>query len=342
MKTDMFDFFIPENLIAQFPVKNRSDSRMLVYFRDKDVIIDSYTKNITDFLDTRHFLVFNNSRVIPARMKIKKKENNVNGEILVLKIIDENTLEIITDRSKKYKSGTALILPDGSISHIKKDTDDIVKILFSENKIFTIEYFEKYGHVPLPPYIKKGEADDEDKSRYQTIYKKDYGSSAAPTAGLHFDDSLFLSLKKSNIDHAFLSLHVGLGTFQPIYAENIEDHKIHTEEYFIGTNDADKINDAIKNDKIIIPVGTTSLRTLETAFDNGFVKDGSGKSDIYIYPPYQFKIAKGLFTNFHTPRSSLAVLVSSMIGIDKISEIYKYAVKKEYRFFSYGDSMLIL
>jgi S-adenosylmethionine:tRNA ribosyltransferase-isomerase len=196
MKTDIFNFNIPERLIAQNPVTNRSDSRLLVYYRNDNKIIDSFTKNISDFLSNDNFLVFNNSKVIPARLYIKKKENNQEGQILVLKIIDDFSLEIITDRSKKYKQGTQIILPDQNISFISENVDEFVKILRSDKPIFSIDYLEKYGNIPLPPYIKKGKADETDSQRYQTIYKKYYGSAAAPTAGLHFDDIIFNNLSK--------------------------------------------------------------------------------------------------------------------------------------------------
>ena len=340
MKTEVFDFYVPDELIAQTPTKNRSDSRLLVYYRDKDLIKDSYTKNIPDCLSENDFLVFNNSKVIPARIFIKKKETDRVGEILILKIIDEYCVEVITDRARKYPVGSSVILPDEKEAEVIEDLDDGVKVLKSKEAIFNIEYIESCGSVPLPPYIRKV-PDIEDRERYQTVYSKFYGSAAAPTAGLHFDDNIFNSLAEKNIDHAFVSLHVGLGTFQPIYSENIEDHKIHKEEYFIDETDAKKISKAIDEGKKIIPVGTTSLRTLESAFDNG-IKWGESFSELYIYPSYKFKVAGGLITNFHTPRSSLAVLVSALVGVKKLLEIYQYAVEKKYRFFSYGDAMLIL
>ncbi len=342
MKTELLNFNVPESLIAQSPSKKRSDSRLLVYNRITDKIIDSYTKNFVTFLNDEHFLIFNNSRVIPARMMINKKDNNRSGEILILKIIDPYQAEVLTDRAKKYSVGTILIFPDKNECYIKEDIDHGIKILCSDHPMFTIEYIEKYGHVPLPPYIKKKNPDKKDKERYQTVFSKYYGSAAAPTAGLHFDKRIFKTLDDNNIKYAFISLHVGLGTFQPIYAPNIEDHKIHKEEYYIEKKEANKINKAISDNKKIIPVGTTSLRTLETAFNNGKIQYGAGLSNLYIHPPYHFKIINGLITNFHTPKSSLAVLVSSLIGVDKLLEIYHYAIKKEYRFFSYGDAMLII
>lgn len=346
MKTDLFDFYIPEKLIAQNPSINRSDSRMLVYYRDSNKIVDSYTKNISDFIDSSYFLVFNNSKVIPARLKIKKKSTNHQstthrGEILVLQIIDSHNIKVLTDKSKKYKPTTTIILPDNNECEVKEDIDSITKILYCDKALFTIQYFDKYGMVPLPPYIKKIPS-NQDKERYQTVYSKIYGSSAAPTAGLHFDDTIFSSLKKINIDYGFISLHVGLGTFQPIYSKNIEDHNIHSEEYLIDEKNASLINKAIENGKKILPIGTTSLRTLESAYQDDKIIQGINTTSLYIYPSYRFKLCDYLFTNFHTPKSSLFVLVSSLVGIEKLLEIYNYAIKKEYRFFSYGDAMLIL
>lgn len=341
METNLFDFDLPEHLIAQKPSDKRTNSRLLVYYRDKDTIVDSYTKNLSDFIDDRYFLVFNNSKVIPARIDIIKKRSNIKGELLLLKIIDKNTIQCIMDKAKKYKNGDIIILPDLTECYIEKEIEDSIKIVKCEKDIFDYNYFEKFGKIPLPPYIKKI-PDKEDYERYQTVYSKYYGSVAAPTAGLHFDKEIFDSLAKKNIDYAFVSLHVGLGTFKPIHSKNIEDHKIHKEEYFIEKEEAIKINNAIKNNKIITAIGTTSLRVLETVFMNNQIKEGFGATDIYIYPPYNFKIVKSIFTNFHTPNSSLLVLMAAFVGREKILEIYNYAIKKEYRFFSYGDAMLVL
>jgi len=342
MKTEIFNFHIPDELIAQYPVKNRSDSRLLVYNRSNHQIIDSYFKNLTDFLSNEYFLVFNNSKVFPARLNVIKKSTGQKGEILILRTIDQYHAEILTDKSKKYKENAEIILPDDTVIKVQKNLDEQIKVAVSDKPVFNISFLEKYGHVPLPPYIRNAKDDDIDKERYQTIYSRIYGSSAAPTAGLHFDDKLFNRLKEKKIDYCYVSLHVGLGTFQPIYSENIEEHKIHEEEYYINDQDALKINNAYKNKLKIIPVGTTSLRTLETAFSDNMIMSGSGKSSIYIYPSYKFKIVSGLITNFHTPKSSLLVLVSALIGYEKLKEIYDYAIKQKYRFFSYGDAMLIL
>jgi len=351
MKIELFDFSLPDKLIAQQPKDIRSNSRLLVYYKDKDLIVDSFTKNLVDFLDPSCHLVFNDSKVIPARIKIKRDEKN--GELLITKIIDKNNIEAITDKAKKYKKGTKIILPDGTTAITTKEIDHIKRIFSIENDSFnnsisnfnsnfSIEYFEKYGEIPLPPYIKRNVTEENDKIRYQTVFCKEYGSIAAPTAGLHFDNYIFESLKIKNIDYNFITLNVGLGTFLQMRVENIEDHKIHSEDFFISDNEANKINDAIKKNKKIIPIGTTSLRTLESNFSNNQIVSGLSKSSLYIYPPYQFKVAKGLFTNFHTPKSTLIVLVAAMVGVEKILEIYKYAIEKEYRFFSYGDAMLII
>jgi len=341
MKTSVFNFIIPERLVAQNPSDKRSESRLLVYYRRENKIIDTYTKFLPEFLNENHFLIFNNSRVIPSRIDIIKKKSGSSSQLLVLKIVDSKTIRAITEKSKKFKVGTEVVFPTGIRGIVAEEIEDYVKIIKTETNVFDNEYFEKYGNLPLPPYIKKNPT-EYDKIRYQTIYGKMYGSAAAPTAGLHFDEELFAKIRNRHICYSFVSLHVGLGTFQPIYSDDIEDHKIHKEEYYIEPEAAAQINESIKNNKIIIPVGTTSLRTLETAYKNGIVQSGAGVSDIYIYPPYSFKIAGGLFTNFHTPKSSLAVLVSAMIGVEKLLEIYEYAVSKEYRFFSYGDAMLIL
>ncbi len=342
MKTSIFDFDIPDELIAKYPSNKRSDSRLLVYKRLTGEIIDSHTKHIADFLDENCFLVFNNSRVIPARLPIHRESDNRAGELLVLKIIDEYRAEALTDKAKKYPDGSVMILPGGIRAVVEKSIEEGVKVIKCGNPVFTIDYFDKYGMVPLPPYIKREEEKSFDRDRYQTVYGSIYGSSAAPTAGLHFDEEIFRSLDNRGISRAFVSLHVGLGTFKPIYAENIEEHKIHREDYFIPEDDSQKINDAIRKGRRIIPVGTTSLRTLETAFENNEVKPGHGQSELYIYPPYNFRVAGGLITNFHTPKSSLIVLVSAMAGIENIKRIYAHAMDKKYRFFSYGDAMLIL
>jgi len=337
-----YDFNIPERLIAQKPTDKRSDSRLLVYLRKEDRIIDSFTKNLPDFLDEDYFLVFNNSNALPGRLKIIKESNGREGEALVLKVIDSTKIEVITDKVKKYKKGTIIILPDGERGVVEDSETESVKIIKTDKDIFNYEYFETYGKIPIPPYIKNGQSDEHDNVRYRTVFGKEYGSAAAPTAGLHFDEKIFEGLISKKIDYAFVTLNVGLGTFQPVYAENIEDHQIHTEEYFILPEEASKINKAIEKGKKIVAVGTTSLRTLESSYSDGKIRCGQGKTNLYIRPPCKLKIVDVLFTNFHTPKSSLLILVSAILGREKVFEIYDYAIEKEYRFFSYGDAMLIL
>ncbi len=341
MKTDDFDFELPDELIAQKPADIRSDARLLVYSRNTGMIIDSNVLHITDFIDDSYHLVFNNSKVIPCRMKIKKADSNREGELLVLKIIDSTTIHSLTDSNKKYKTGQRIVLPDGTIAIIKANIDDISKVIVSEKPVFNVDFFNTYGSIPLPPYIKKI-PDSTDNERYQTTFSKKYGSAAAPTAGLHFDDKIFNILHDKKIDVSFVSLHVGLGTFQPIYSDTIENHQIHEEEYEIDKEEAFALNQAILNKKKIIPIGTTSLRTIESAYTNKGIFPGVQKTKLYITPGYQLKISSGLFTNFHTPKSSLAVLVASIIGYDNFIRIYKHAIENKYRFFSYGDAMLIL
>ncbi len=341
MRTEDFDFVVPDELIAFTPVPDRSDSRLLVYDRSTDSVQNSFTRDLTDHIDSGFFPVFNNSKVIPARLQVKKASTGTNGEFLIVRIIDDYNALVITDSSKKYKKNTESLLPGGEVVRVIETLEDGIKMIHSDNPVFNIEYLNRYGQIPLPPYIDK-KPDETDKYRYQTIYGKEYGSSAAPTAGLHFDKRLFDSMAENGIDYGFVSLHVGLGTFQPIYTDLITDHRIHSERYQIDEENADKINNAIKYGKKILPIGTTSLRTLETAYNNGIITAGEGESSIYIYPSYDFKVTSALFTNFHTPKSSLAVLVSAMIGLDKLKELYSYAVEQKYRFFSYGDAMLIL
>lgn len=345
MLTEDYNFEVPEHLIAQHPTEHRSDSRMLVYYRNSKKIEDRMFRELPEILNSKYHLVFNNSRVICSRLAVVKESTGHKGELLILKLKDENHAVALTDKSKKYKTGERIILPCENNKHIvcvvEEEVDSLKKLLFCEEPVFTIEYLNKYGTIPLPPYIKKV-VDDDDKIRYQTIYSKPYGSAAAPTAGLHFDEELFLRLKNADVNYTYVTLHVGLGTFQPIYSDTIEGHKIHQEEYEITEDEARELNEAVSAGKILLPVGTTSLRTLESNFDNGKFTAGHFATQLYITPGYELKSAGALFTNFHTPKSSLAVLVSAITGYKELMEIYKHAVKEEYRFFSYGDCMLIL
>lgn len=345
MQTEDYNFEVPEHLIAQHPAEHRSDSRMLVYHRDGKKIEDRMFKDLPEIINSKYHLVFNNSRVICSRLVVTKESTGHKGELLILKLEDENHALALTDKSKKYKTGEKIILPGGNDKRItcvvEEEIDSLKKRLYCEEPVFTVEYLNKYGTIPLPPYIKK-DVDDNDKIRYQTIYSKPYGSAAAPTAGLHFDNEIFSRLKNAGVNHTYVTLHVGLGTFQPIYSDTIEGHKIHQEEYEITEDEARELNDAVAAGKILLPVGTTSLRTIESNFNDGKFSAGHFATQLYITPGYKLKAAGALFTNFHTPKSSLAVLVSAITGYEEFREIYKHAVENEYRFFSYGDCMLIL
>ena len=344
MLTEDYNFEVPEHLIAQHPAAHGSDSKMLVYYRDTKRIEDRMFRELPEILNDKYHLVFNNSRVIFSRIAVTKESTGHKGELLILKLEDANHAIALTDKSKKYKKGERIVLPCDDkklVCVVEEEIDSLKKRLYCEEAIFTVEYLNKYGTIPLPPYIKK-DVDDDDKIRYQTIYSKPYGSAAAPTAGLHFDEKVFSELQNKGVNHTYVTLHVGLGTFQPIYSETIEGHQIHQEEYEISADDAVRLNEAISNGKILLPVGTTSLRTIESNFENGEFKSGQFATRLYITPGYKLKAAGALFTNFHTPKSSLAVLVSAITGYDEFRRIYEHAVKQEYRFFSYGDCMLIL
>lgn len=345
MLTEDYNFEIPEHLVAQHPATHRSDSKMLVYYRDSKKIEDRMFKDLPEILNDKYHLVFNNSRVISSRLAVTKESTGHKGELLILKLEDENHAVALTDKSKKYKTGERIVLPSENGKHlvcvVEEEIDSLKKRLYCDEAIFTVDYLNKYGTIPLPPYIKK-DVDDDDKIRYQTIYSKPYGSAAAPTAGLHFDEKIFSQLKDKGIEHTYVTLHVGLGTFQPIYSDTIEGHQIHQEEYEITKDEECELNSAVSAGKILLPVGTTSLRTIESNFENGKFNAGKFATRLYITPGYKLKAAGALFTNFHTPKSSLAVLVSAITGYDEFIKIYNHAVKKEYRFFSYGDCMLIL
>lgn len=345
MRTEDYNFEVPEHLVAQHPAEHRSDSRMLVYYRDSKKIEDRMFRELSELLNDKYHLIFNNSRVISSRIAVTKESTGHKGELLILKLEDANHAIALTDKSKKYKTGEKIVLPAEEGKHlvciVEEEIDSLKKRLYCEEPVFTVEYLNKYGTIPLPPYIKK-DVDEDDKIRYQTIYSKTYGSAAAPTAGLHFDEEVFSQLKKKGVNHTYVTLHVGLGTFQPIYSDTIEGHQIHQEEYEITKDEECELNEAIAAGKILLPVGTTSLRTIESNFENGKFNAGQFATRLYITPGYKLKAAGALFTNFHTPKSSLAVLVSAITGYDEFIRIYNHAVKQEYRFFSYGDCMLIL
>lgn len=336
-----FYFDLPENLIAQTPLKDRTSSKLMVVNKETgDIRHEESFKNILDYLKEGDCLVLNDTKVIPARLFGKRKHTGANIEILLLERKDDNRWEALVNPGKKAKIGDSIVFGDGIL---EADIEDIVEggnriIKFKYDGIFE-EILDQLGQMPLPPYIKEKL---EDKQRYQTVYAKNEGSSAAPTAGLHFTEELLQQAKEKGVFIAKLTLHVGLGTFRPVKVDNILEHKMHSEYYMIDEENAKIINDCKKNGGRIITVGTTSTRTLESIADeNGLVKASSGYTDIFIYPSYKFKIVDSLITNFHLPESTLIMLVSAFASRDIVINAYNEAVANDYRFFSFGDAMFI-
>ena len=339
MKVSEFNYDLPEELIAQVPIKNRDESRLMVVNREKRTIEHRTFKDIIDYLEPGDSLVRNNTKVIPARL-YGKKETGANVEFLLLNNIEGDIWESIVRPGNKLHIGTKVIFGDGLL---EAEILDIMpggtrKVKFNYQGIFN-EILDQIGLMPLPPYIHETL---KDKDRYQTVYAKYDGSAAAPTAGLHFTNELLEKIKEKGIEIANVTLHVGIGTFRPVKEDEVEKHDMHTEHYYIKKEDADKINNAKKNGKRIISVGTTSCRVLETVADeNGLVKEIEGDTNIFIYPGYKFKCVDNLITNFHLPQSTLLMLVSALSDKDFMLEAYKEAVKDKYRFFSFGDAMYI-
>ena len=338
-KTSDFYYDLPEELIAQTPVYPRDSSRLLAYHRQGDFVEHKQFKNIIDYLNEGDLLVVNNTKVLPARM-FAYTLNGGKVEILLLKRINLTDWEVMVKPGKKCKEGITLTINEELSLTILSRTEvggRIVKFHF--NGVFE-DIISRVGEMPLPPYI-RAKLDDPD--RYQTVYAKEAGSAAAPTAGLHFTPELISALKQKGVQFAEVELRVGLGTFRPVKVDNPEEHVMHTEWYKITEENAQIINKAKREGRRIIAVGTTSVRTLETVADeNGFVKAESGDTNIFIYPPYKFKCVDCLITNFHLPESTLIMLVASLVGHDKILELYNLAVSERYRFFSFGDAMLIV
>ncbi len=340
MKVTEFDYVLPEELIAQTPIQKRDMSKLMVLDRKKQTIEHKVFLDVIDYLNAGDCLVINNTKVIPARL-YGKKTTGANIEFLLLKQIEGDIWECIVRPGNKLKPGTEVIFGDGIL---KADVLDILedgtrKVKFKYEGIFN-EILDKIGLMPLPPYIHE---ELKDRDRYQTIYAKYEGSAAAPTAGLHFTEELLKKIEEKGVQIARVTLHVGIGTFRPVKEENVEEHKMHTEHFYIKQEDADKINDAKLNGKRVIAVGTTSCRVLESIADTyGMVHETEEDTGIYIYPGYKFKCIDGLITNFHLPKSTLLMLVSAFAGREYILSAYNEAVKKKYRFFSFGDAMIIL
>lgn len=340
MKVTDFNYNLPEELIAQVPIEKRDESRLMVLDREKKTIEHKVFKDILDYLKPGDCLVRNNTKVIPARLYGVKEETGAKVEFLLLHRVEGDIWEVMVRPGKKLMPGAKVSFGDGILKAeiLEKMDDGNRKVKFEYNGIFN-EILDKIGLMPLPPYIKERL---KEKDRYQTVYAKYEGSAAAPTAGLHFTDELLEKIKEKGVEIANVTLHVGIGTFRPVKVENIEEHDMHSEHYYIKKEDADKINNARKNGGRIIAVGTTSCRVLESISDeNGIVHETEGDTSIFIYPGYKFKCIDCLITNFHLPESTLIMLVSALAGKDYIMKAYEEAVKEKYKFFSFGDAMFI-
>lgn len=340
-KLSDFSYQLPQELIAQDPLLKRSDSRLMVLDREKNSIAHRHFHNVIDYLNEGDCLVINDTKVLPARLIGVKEETGASIEVLLLKRLDDKTWETLVKPGKKAKSGTVISFGDGKLTgKVKNVVEEGNRIIeFNYNGIFE-EVLDELGQMPLPPYITHRL---EDKDRYQTVYAEHTGSAAAPTAGLHFTNELLDEIKAKNVRVARVTLHVGLGTFRPVKVENIKEHHMHSEYYVIDDAAAELINETKKNGGKIIAVGTTSTRTLESAADDsGYIKPCSGWTDIFIYPGYKFKAVDRLITNFHLPESTLLMLVSAFYDREQVLYAYEQAVSEKYRFFSFGDAMILL
>ena len=340
MKTEDFNYELPEELIAQTPLAKRDDSRLMVLDRKTGEIKHEIFHNIINYLNKDDVLVLNDTKVMPARIIGEKTDTKAVIELLLLKRIENDTWEVLVKPAKRVKIGTTISFGDGLLKAecTNLGEEGIREVKFSYNGIF-YEILDKLGSMPLPPYIKEKL---KDKDRYQTVYAKNIGSAAAPTAGLHFTKELLNDIANKGIKICYITLHVGLGTFRPVNVEDVTKHKMHSEFYQMNKEVADILNKAKKEGRRIVSVGTTSTRTLETIMNKyGQFQESSGWTDIFIYPGYQFKAIDAQITNFHLPKSTLIMLVSAFATKEIILNAYNEAVKNKYRFFSFGDSMLI-
>ena len=340
MNVKDYDYDLPEELIAQDPLEDRSSSRLMVLDRQTGDVEHRHFTDILEYLHPGDCLVINNTKVIPARLFGVKEDTQAKIEVLLLKRKENDIWETLVKPGKKAKPGTKLVFGDGLL------TAEVVDLVEEGNRLIQSHYdgifeeiLDQLGQMPLPPYITH---QLKDKNRYQTVYAKYDGSAAAPTAGLHFTKELLQKVKDMGVDIAEVTLHVGLGTFRPVKVDNVLDHHMHSEFYMVSQEAADKINRAKESGHRVIAVGTTSTRTLEAAADeNGRLHETSGWTEIFIYPGYQFKVIDALITNFHLPQSTLVMLVSALAGREHVLHAYEIAVKERYRFFSFGDAMLI-
>ncbi len=340
MKTEDFDFNLPENLIAQTPLEKRDNSKLLVLDKETGKIEHKHFFDIIDMLNKDDVLVLNDTKVIPARLYGIKEGTNAHIEILMLKEIGNDEWECLVKPAKRVKLNTKISFGNNDlVATCTSVCDEGIRTFKLNYNGILYEVLDRLGEMPLPPYIHEKL---KDKNRYQTVYAKNSGSAAAPTAGLHFTKDLIEKIKAKGVKIEYITLHVGLGTFRPVNVEDVTKHKMHSEFYMMSEEVANVLNEAKKNKKRIISVGTTSTRTLETIMNlYGKFKECSGWTDIFIYPGYEFKAIDALITNFHLPKSTLVMLVSALAGKENILSAYNEAIKNEYRFFSFGDSMFI-
>lgn len=352
MRVDEFDYELPEELIAQKPADKRDASRLMVVHRESHTLEHKHFFDILDYLNEGDVLVLNNSKVLPARLYGVKEGTGAKIEFLLIKRIEGDTWETMVRPGRRMKPGDSVIFCENPLFKAKVvdyGADGTRIVNFEYEGIF-MERLEEIGSMPLPPYIERASEDD-DKDRYQTVYCREEGSVAAPTAGLHFTEELLSKAADKGVELVYVTLHVGIGTFRPVKCENVEEHSMHFEEYYISEEAADTINRAKRDGRRVISVGTTSTRTVESAAyfmdssendaDCWQVKSGSGSTGIFIYPGYEFKIIDSLITNFHLPKSTLMMLISALYDREHILEAYEEAIRERYRFFSYGDAMFI-
>ncbi|MGD7007786.1 tRNA preQ1(34) S-adenosylmethionine ribosyltransferase-isomerase QueA [Metabacillus sp. 84] len=342
MKVDLFDFNLPEELIAQVPLEKRDGSRLMVLDKHSGTINHGTFPDISSYLEPGDCLVLNDTRVLPARLFGMKEDTGAKIEVLLLKQAEGDTWETLIKPAKRVREGTIITFGDGKLTAkcVEEQEHGGRTLHFSYDGIF-YEVLESLGEMPLPPYIKE---QLDDRERYQTVFSREAGSAAAPTAGLHFTEEILNGLQEKGVSVAYITLHVGLGTFRPVSAETVEEHEMHAEFYQMTEGTARLLNETKANGGRIISVGTTSTRTLETiaSAHEGTFREENGWTSIFIYPGYEFKAIDGMLTNFHLPKSSLIMLVSSLAGRENVLRAYETAVSERYRFFSFGDAMLIL
>jgi S-adenosylmethionine:tRNA ribosyltransferase-isomerase len=348
MKTSLFSFDLPDELIAKEPAKIRGTSRLMLLNRFSDQNETGSGKiglehrsmpELSEIVDSDALMVFNDTRVRKARMFGKNELTGGRGEFLFVEALESGEWDCVVDKARKKKTGQSWIFPGNIRGRITGEPAPDRRILRFDSETDET-WFEEYGHIPLPPYMRRPDNPD-DAERYQTVYARTTGSAAAPTAGLHFTPQIISALQDRGVEIAWVTLQVGLGTFSPVRTEMIYDHPMHSERYSIPNETADAVGEAKRQGRPVLAVGTTSVRTLEAAWDGSSLKTGEGATDLFIYPGYEFKVVNQIFTNFHTPESSLLMMISAFCGRERLLEAYRVAVEEKYRFFSYGDAMFI-